>query len=216
MGSGGKADGFFEDVLNQEATCADAYEGKLLAANSVSSLSAYFDKLENKYATATSETLFACPEGREHINRSARNNSLEGYLKSDEVMRLYVYDRRYGSTLSCRKQQREAQLSEIESDKLLSRVRQYATGDLQNEVESRVSHIKAVLDERVSEAQREDETRINEITTQNQAFIETADAKAKELRSKADQKKQAYYEKCVEEMNAATTISQYEQVQSKN
>lgn len=205
-----KADGFFEDVLNQDAKCADAYVGKLLAANKVGSLDNYFSKLESKYSSATSEKLYACNEDKGHIHSIVKENVLEGFLEADDIKRLYVFNRSYMSALSCRKEQRKNQQAEIESDKLLARVRQHATGELKDQIESGLANIISILDARVIEEQQADDAQITEITAKYQAHIEEKDRKVRDKRAKADQEKYKYYESLVADMNKASSLSSYE------
>ncbi|MCQ2527639.1 MAG: DUF6273 domain-containing protein [Saccharofermentans sp.] len=208
----GKADSFFEEALNQNPKCAEAYLGKLLVENKVDSIDAYFSKLEDKYSVDTEEKLIACDEETEHINAVVKENVLDGYLDSDKIKNLYVFDRTYTSSLVCRKEQKRIQLSDLESDKLLSRVRQYASGDLKNQIEAIVEKLLNVLDERIAEEQQRDEASIADVVSRYQLHVEEADKKVSLLRSGAEKKKQNDYEKCVVAIENATTIDEYEKV----
>lgn len=46
------ADGFFEEALNIDPKCAEAYIGKLLAQKQRANWSAWVDQLKEKYAEA--------------------------------------------------------------------------------------------------------------------------------------------------------------------
>jgi len=207
-----KADGFYEEVLNQDAKCADAYVGKLLAANQVSTLDKYFTTLKNKYSTATSEKLYACAEESSHIRSMVKEYVLDDYLQAEEIRKQYNFDRQYDSVLSCRKEQKSKQLAELEADKVLTRVKQYSTGNLKQAVETGLTNLHSLLDVRINDAQREDEKSIADIVSRYQAHIENADKKVIELREKADNRKYAYYESCIKAMNNATSIFNYQKV----
>ena len=56
----GKADGFFEEVLNQNAECADAYLGKWLAKIGRSNIQGLVEYYEKKYSSVQTEKLEAC------------------------------------------------------------------------------------------------------------------------------------------------------------
>ncbi len=221
-----KADKFFEEALNQDPECAEAYLGELLAANKVGSIDSYLSNLESRYSSETSERFYACEEEAEHINLVAKENAVEGYLEADDIKKLYAFDRTYRSSLSNIEEEKNGLQSRIDSDKLLSRVRQYATGTLKEQVESGLANLVAVFDARIAEVQQADDAQIAEITAKYRAHIEEADRKVQEMHIAATRKAQAkrimeeqekhrYYESIVVDMNNATTVSAYEGARDK-
>ena len=63
-----KADGFFEEVLNLDAECAEAYVGKLMAGNRQKSLENYVQQRLSGTSEATSERLAAQKPDEARIN----------------------------------------------------------------------------------------------------------------------------------------------------
>lgn len=121
----------------------------------------------------------------------------------------------YSSSLACRKDQKEKQQTKINGDKLLARVRQYATGELKEQIESGLSNLISILETRIDEEQKADEAKISEIVTNYQNHIADADKKVLELHTDADKEKRKYYESLVDNMNNATSVFTYEKVRAK-
>lgn len=101
------ADEFFEEVLNQNAECAEAYMGKLFAKLRRNDLKGVVEYYEEKYSSADMEKLFACEADKPHIKEYEEKYEVLGYLHKDEIRRFYEYDRTYASSLSCRKKQKK-------------------------------------------------------------------------------------------------------------
>lgn len=84
-GDWAKADEFFEEVLNQDAECAEAYLGKLLAAEQVSAL----DKMAERRLKATQEVEFEIvnlPTADAHFDEVAQNCVVPNYLSKEDVI----------------------------------------------------------------------------------------------------------------------------------
>lgn len=204
------ADNFFEEVLNRDAECAEAYLGKLMAEEHKSNLTSLLRAFKNQYRKYDNERLEACPRNVEHIGRQVGKYSVSDYLEDDVIRKQYDFDRGYHSALSCRKAQKEKQKSEIETNKLLNRARQYAEGSIKEELENGLADIMQTLDTRIQQAEIEDRKSIEKITAAYDSHIVQADKKVLELYHQALDSRDKKYQSCVAEMNAASDISAYE------
>ena len=205
-----KADGFFEDVLNQNARCAEAYIGKLLTRDKKPELDSWVQMQKEAYTDATTERLEACPADFGHIDQKVEEFTITKYLAEDRIRKLYVYDRGYNSALSYRKKQKEKQLAELSEDRLLSRAIQYANGDTKKQLDDAVAAITAVLDERIAKAQEENEKSIAQIRKAYAAFTAETDKKAQALNSDAQNRREQDYQNAVEIKEKAENIGAYE------
>lgn len=205
-----KADGFFEDVLNQNARCAEAYIGKLLTRDKKPELDSWVQMQKEAYTDATTERLEACPEDFGHIDQKVKELTIKNYLAEFIIRKLYVYDRGYNSALSYRKKQKEKQLAELSEDRLLSRAIQYASGDTKKQLDDAVAAITAVLDERIAKAQEENEKSIAQIREAYAAFTAETDKKAQALNSDAQNRREQDYQNAVEIKEKAENIGAYE------
>ncbi len=204
-----KADSFFEEALNLDPHCAEAYLGKFLAREKKPTLDSWVQMQKAKYANATMERLGACSEDVGHINQKAKELAIGKYLAEDTIKELYIYDRGYASALSYRKKQKEKQLSELSVDRLLSRAIQYADGDTKEQLDGALASITTVLDERVSKAQEDDKNSISRIKEAYAAYIAEADKKAQALNSEAQNRREQDYLDAVELKEKAESVKAY-------
>ena len=200
-----KADSFFEEALNLDPHCAEAYIGKMLARDQMPSFDAWVETQKDKYAArpAEGETLIACPEDSEHIDKIAPQMVLPGFLEEKEIRNLYAYNRGYYSILSERRNQKEEQLRELSADRLLLRAKQYAEGDTRKRIETGLAAITESLDQRIEEAQNVDQQSIAIVTDAYKAHLEEADKKAADLYRDAWNRREEKYRSAVELMKNA-------------
>lgn len=205
-----KADGFFEDVLNQDAKCAEAYIGQLLAKYRVSNIQALTQKFIAKYEDTETEELEACPVDIARIDESVKTNGVINYLSDDEIKNQYRFELTYLSELSFRKKQKAQLLSELEEEKLLARARQYASGNTKAELDNMFQTIETALDNRINNAQNTDNESIASITKAYAEFLDSVDAKVQEQNKLACASRESDYNSRIEQMNAAKTIAEYQ------
>ena len=205
-----KADAFFEEALNLDPECAEAYIGKLLAQDEEPDFASWVAVQKEKYASATTERLEACPEDTAHINEMCSQYALESYLTMNSIRTLYPYDRTYSSELSCRRSQREKQLSELKSIRLLTRAQQYARGATQKQISGCLAEITAVLDQRIAAAQADDDASIARVKKAYEAHIAAADAKAEKMNADACDHQEQDYQNAFSAMMAASDALGYE------
>ena len=207
-----KADEFFEEVLNQDAECAEAYLGKLLSKckrSNVSSLTQYYI---SKYESSETENLEACEAAVSRIANAVSQYVVLDCLSDSEIRKQYEYDRTYASELSFRKQQKSQELTELADEKLLSRAQQYATGETKNLIDKMMADITAALDSRIVAAQKDDNEQIASVKSSYEMHLNGADVKVGELYNNALARQENRYNFRVSQMNAAKTISDYEKV----
>lgn len=207
-----KADDFFEEVLNQDAECAEAYLGKLLLKYKKSDIPSLIQYYISKYESSETEDLEACEEADARITNAVSQYVVLDYLSDSEIRKQYAFDRTYASELSFRKQQKSQVLSELASEKLLSRAQQYASGEKKNLLDKMMEDITFALDSRIADAQRDDNEQIASIKSSYEMHLNGADAKVKELYNNALERQESTYNFRVSQMNAAKTISDYEKV----
>ena len=207
-----KADSFFEDVLNQDAECAEAYIGKLLAQKNVSKLEDYFDGLKTTYtkeAPVTKEV--AIPEEyRKHVKEKETLLAVPGYLTEAEIRKVYYIEpQMYVSTIDGWQAGERKVEEKFRSNKLLTRATNYAKGELKNHIESGkisvINAIKAGYEKALASEKKE----IEEITASYYVFQEEADKKATELQKTCLEKRENDYGLFKEKVDQAVTRDDY-------
>lgn len=207
-----KADSFFEEALNLDPECAEAYVGKLLAREKKVDFTAWVSAQKGKYISAnSSDRLEACPADDEHINKMVTENCVPGYLSEGGIRDEYRYDymRFYRSDLSVRMDQKVSQMKELSSERLLARAKQYAKGTTLDQIENGLNEIEKALDDRILQAKKKDEKSIEQAKQDYAKAVASVDDIVKKLNKKALEKKDAEYLKAVDEMNQSKSIGDF-------
>ena len=202
-----KADSFFEEALNLDPECAEAYIGKLLAKEKKPGFASWLASQKNKYSSANTNTLYAVRNEQHHAEEKARKYSILGYLEMAEISKLYEFDTHYESELNCRNEQRTNQRKELSENVLLNRAKQYAKGETKTQLEEGLAEIEAVLNERVENARKADEANKARVESAYAAHTLRADEKAKQLRKAADEKREVDYKSASAAAAAAVDVS---------
>ena len=204
-----KADGFFEEALNLDPKCAEAYIGKLLVEKQQSNWSAWIESLKKQYAETTTETKIAIPKNEAHIEKMAEEYEVKGYLSKKEIRDQYEFNRVYNSSRFCRKRQKELQEKELRSDRLLSRAQQFSQGETRKLIEDGIRELLNVLDQRISDAKKEDADSIESVKKSYAENTAQADQRVIELNRRALDQREKDYQTAVEVMRSADDIGSY-------
>lgn len=205
-----KADDFFEEALNQDAECAEAYIGKLLAKYQKSDIASLTSYYIDKYKLAERETLVAGQEETERIEASVSKNAVKDCLSDSEIRKLYDFDRTYTSEFNSRMYQKRKQMSELSEEKLLGRALQYAKGDRKRTLDSMLAEIETTLDQRIAKAGKEHNVSIDSVLSSYKDHLANADIRAEELSNEANQRQEQSYQDSISQMNSAKTIQDFE------
>lgn len=187
-----RADGFFEEVLNQDIECAEAYAGKALAANQSENLEMYVRKALDKTQEAKSEKLEAVEFAKERRDTAITKYQIPKYLSAKQIAGVYTFDRTYFSCLAARKQQSKQAKQEFEES--FARAFQFARGDYKAKLEGIRQKYFDSLDARIEEAQKEDEENISRIKEDYERHLDEADVKAEQLYQEAEGKREKDYQ----------------------
>ena len=190
-----KADRFFEESLNNDAEKAEAYFGKLLAENRCENSEALVNILANKYEKATSvESVLACQKEEEHISEISEKYYIPYYLEKEKIRKEYIYDVSFNSELKGRKDQKELQMQELESNKLLIRAKKYSTGEMEMCVEGVINKVIEALDQRIALAEEEDARNVERIKGEYLDFIKETDNEIEKLYHVAIERRESVYQ----------------------
>lgn len=205
-----KADDFFEEVLNQDAECAEAYLGEFMSRCKKSNIADLTEYYISKFESAEKEKLEACPEDENHIADIVDKYMVLDYLSEDEIREQYVFDRTYISELSFRKKQKNLQMSGLSNEKLLTRAKQYAVGETKAAIDKMLEDITQALDKRIADAEKADGEQIASVKRAYQEHLEKADSEAQVLYSKALERQDSTYASIVKRMNEAQNVYGYQ------
>ena len=204
-----RADEFFEQVLNQNAECAEAYLGKFLAENKCRSTDEYADKRIEALRSCGTEKLTACAAQDERILKTKHENALPGYLEEAKIERLFVFDRDYISHKKARCEQLQSEKDFFAQNREIKRIEKYASPEVSERLNGMKNRVFSFLRNAIAEAENEDKANAARVTSEYNAHLEKAEAKAKSLRADAENKREADYEAVVEMRRKATNAGEY-------
>ena len=163
-----KANNFFEEVLNYNAECAEAYLGEFLSKDNSKSLDEYREKWEAKIRTTAErmksnenqlETYTACDADLNLINLIVNKYSINRPdatgLSETEIRNAFEFDRNYSSSCNALFSYKDRFLKGIEDDKQLSRAKAYADDKLKAEIEAVLNSFESVFDDLLSKEEAE-------------------------------------------------------------
>ena len=188
-----RADEFFEQVLNQNAECAEAYLGKFLAENKCGDTDKYADKRIEALPPCSTERLIACEVQEERIRKAKQENALPGYLEEAEIERLFDFDRSYDSCKKARSEQLQSEKEFFAQNREIKRIEKYASPEVSEQLNGMKNKVFSFLRDAIAKAENEDKTNAARVTSEYNAHLEKAEAKAKSLRADAERKREIGY-----------------------
>lgn len=187
------AEKFFEDVLNQDAECAEAYIGKALTQAKCGSL----DDMVRKEVEKASSEIFALsiklPKNEEHIRSQVEKYLVPGFLYDKEIEKIYEYDLRYNSCLEAWEQKKQDVLSRWNSNRNITRANQFASGSTSEALNAAFSQLTSMLDENILQAEKAHEISRTNLEKQYEEFLQQTDKIVLEKSDTAKAQREAEY-----------------------
>lgn len=207
-----QADKFYEEALNHDAECAEAYLGKLMAQKKVATC----EDLGNTYTIQPSEKgqiKEACPEAVDIIDDIVKKYSIPVFLSEESIRQMYVFNRKYEDFTDIREQEKQKVIEKFEDERLLARARQYAQGELHEDIEKMVSSVISEIDTELQKVKKDAEEKIQNITVEYDAFLKETTEKVEALYEKAQQERETAYQLRLKMKDAAKSIKDFEQAE---
>ena len=218
-----KADGFFEEVLNNDSKNAQAYIGKALAEEEESSLDALVSQWLQSTESAKPETLTLKPE-EAHIEKAVQDYAIAGYLEPDAIRKAYHFDLSYPSTVASHQQQYQQTKAQWENHQWLSKAEKFASGQTAQALEQAKKKLIGTLTQRLSDAKAEEEAEKKALWQRYEEFLNKTDTKVEEryrrnLAQKEDEERrreeEARQRKARQEEEARQREERYQELVSK-
>ena len=202
-----KADGFFEEVLNQDAKNANAYLGKALAQANCATLDELVDKKCTQYAKVQTETLSLSPDTA-HIQDAVQKYTVPNYVAEASIESLYTFDLSYQSGVPHRKQEYTTIQHWWKNHKLLSRAEQFASGAVLQELQDAKNKLFTHFEAQIKSAEDEEHSAINSLRTAYKEHLKQADRNAEAQYQEGITKKDEYYQSLVKIAESSTDVSE--------
>ena len=204
-----RADEFFEQVLNQNAECAEAYLGKFLVENKCRSTDEYADKRIEALRSCGAERLIACEIQDERIRKAKQENAVPGYLGEVEIEQLFDFDRSYDSCKKARSEQLQSEKDFFAQNREIKRIEKYASPEVSEQLNGMKNKVFSFLRDAIAKAENEDKTNAARVVSEYNAHLEKAEAKTKGLRADAEKRCENDYNAAVEMRRKATNAGGY-------
>ena len=202
-----KAVSFFDQALSLDAKNARAYYGMALAKAQCRDADVYINMLCAGTPKAESIEL---PRDEKHIREAAEKYAVPGYLSAEEVRALYDYKPSYHSTLQSQKQLSAQAKKKYESDRNLTRARQFAANEFKTELEDLRKKLLERLDKAVRAAEESSEKAKQQAEKTYKSFLTNKDRLAEEKCREAEEKRESDYQDALWRFEHAKSIENYQ------
>ena len=149
------ADKFFEEVLNQNAECAEAYIGKALAQAHCVSLESFVNGRLAHTKEVDRPDVLHIEEDKMYVFQSSMRYKVPGYLESYHIRDEYKYDLSYNLEVTDRKKQKQEELNFWNSNRNLIRAEKFASGATAQQLTAAKKKLIAALDKRIADAEQD-------------------------------------------------------------
>ncbi len=179
-----KADEFFENALNLDAENYSAYLGKFLAEQHRSTLEKVTQDQAARCARVNPETLKACPEDTQRIDRAVEQYGVEGRLSAETIKKTFNFDLGYAASAAKWKQLLTKE-EEFWSHKLFQRALRFAQRAEKEPLEQARDRVLSRIRERYEAAKLEDEKARAQVEQSYRAHLDEAEKKVAQLSAEA-------------------------------
>ena len=213
-----RADGFFEEVLNLDAECAEAYLGQLLAKNKLSSLKAYtkrcFDTFCDNVMKNGKTVTKTVPE--DDIRNAVEKLSIPHYLMKDEIRK------QYGSISVNYKVFYDAagrQASELKkawgNDNLLNKAKRFAKGAFADELAKSEKELFDKVEGYLATIKAKDEEAVRNAEEKFSGELAEQQLRTEEYYNSQIKRREMYYADCCKKVETAETIPELNELLEK-
>ena len=215
-GEWAKADEFFDQALNMDARCAEAFMGKFLAQEKALSLDAALDQHLAECDRSVKTEQKKLEENTAFRDKLAEKYEIPGYLERPVIEDKLRYDDLfYSSTVASREAMQRGAMEKLNSDKLLSRAKRYAASDTVQRIYAAVKSFEQQLAARTQKAQAEEAENRQRKQAKYNAFLDVTEKEIIDLHEQRAAKQERDYQEACKLMADAETIRDYEHAATK-
>ncbi len=210
-GEWSKANEYFDQVLNQDARCGEAYLGRLLAANRASGIAQFADRRLELYASRGYGTTHILEENLSVVNDVAAHNQVEDYLSEAQIRSMFSkYDRKYYTEQENRQKALEDERKALSTNNLLLRAQQFLTGPKKAALEAALDRIYSTLEASVKNAVEHDTKTAADKQADYNSFLEETTQEVIRQREQAFKKQEYLYQNALKVEKAAYSSYAYD------
>ena len=204
-GDWSSADGFFEEVLNNDSKNSQAYLGKTLVMEKCGSLDALLCRLKDACRQGKAKQL-SLQEDKAHIEAMVQQCAIQNYVDKEKIRALYKMDLSYSSEAESRRRQYQETETWWKNHKWLSRAEKFAAGETAEVLQQARDDLFSALNARIAKAEQAEQEVHDKKLAQYQAHLQQADEAARELFTSGSYARQIDYEVACSEVDESTDI----------
>ena len=189
------ADKFFEEVLNQNAECAEAYIGKALVQEKCVSLDALVKQRLSKTAGIQSFDKIHLSENKGHIDAAVEKYALPGLFDEREIRSQYHYDLTYTSEVGARKQQKNEEITAWKTNKNLHRAEKFASGGTAAQLAAAKNQLVSAMDQRIAKAEADRDAAKAKLEKSYAGFLAIVDEEVAQQLQNAETAREKQYDR---------------------
>ena len=167
----------FESYLNIDSGNEEVRLKLLMAEKEVSDVDTLFAYYKNLYSEEILETKEAVEESTSHIEEMTERCFIPELLEKEEIRKHYEFDRTYESLYETRIEQKKQIEDEIELDPEFSWLKENGSPKIQ----AYINDLLSVYDQRIAEAEDEDDYLVRTIEKEYRSFIRNTDREVRAL-----------------------------------
>lgn len=204
-----KADDFFEQVLNLDAECAEAYFGKLLAQKRCANMEA-FRKKRIAWDADTEELTPYEKDRMDRVRKAQQKYTVPKYFTSDEAVAHFNFSKTAKSQVHSYEEALEQAKTFWKNDKLITRAMRFASGDFAQQFtearEAELAHFQTKLER----AKQGEKASVDAVMAEYAKAMEAAEQAVASKSEKAKTKKAADEEKAKKEAEVIQRQKEFE------
>ena len=203
-----KAKSFFADVLTNDDKNAQAYIGVALAREECRTIDSLVRKRLDTYQRGEPKHLPMEP-ARAHIDEMAGKYAIPGIWEEKDIRRLYVcpFELSYLSFVTPWKEQYEEEKSWWADNRELTMAEKYAVGEVARNLQSVKTQIFTKLEERVKNAQEQENATLRQVQEKYAGFLAEVDAKVEKQHQSNIERRERKYDYWGEQASSSENIA---------
>ena len=205
-----KADEFFDQALNMDAECAEAFLGKFLAQEETVTLDEIFKAHLAKCDRRVKSERKTIPDKTEVVRQLIDTYALPGYLNAADIQKQLGFDLSYQSFLAYRQAVQEDEREWLNGNRLLGRARRYASGETAEKIDAAIRNFEQQLSARMERSRKQEEQNREKKQAEYDAFLAQAEKRFAEQHRNALEEREAEYQACCAWQGKAVTVEDYQ------
>lgn len=184
---------FFDQALNLEAHCGDAYLGLLLASVNAKNIDAFSGARLNQYQSLSSETIEVREDNTTLIEETVDENAVPGFLSEEEIRNLFAYSFQIESKVSTCIHQYETEEQYLRTNNLLNRAKQFLSAEKKDKLNKQIEIITKTLSDAIEKEKEQDSLQEKRVRQAYEAFCGEVAVKVCALASDARSNRDTVY-----------------------